>query len=117
METYALVRPEHLNHHGYLFGGVMLKWVDEYAWLAATLDFPDSTFVTVGMNDITFKKRVDNGSILKFDIHNIKKGQTSVVYEVKVYAKKPTGNSNEFLAFSTEITFVNLNKDGKPIRI
>ncbi|TYB32288.1 MAG: acyl-CoA thioesterase, partial [Flexistipes sinusarabici] len=24
MENFRLVRPEHLNHHGYLFGGVLL---------------------------------------------------------------------------------------------
>ena len=29
MESYKVVRPEHLNHYGYLFGGFLLKWVDE----------------------------------------------------------------------------------------
>ena len=29
METLQQVRPEHLNHYGYLFGGYMLMWVDE----------------------------------------------------------------------------------------
>ena len=24
MDNFTLVRPEHLNHHGYLFGGVPL---------------------------------------------------------------------------------------------
>jgi len=117
METYALVRPEHLNHHGYLFGGVMLKWIDEFAWMAASLDFPESTFVTVAMNDIDFKKRVENGSILKFDIRNIKKGKSSVVYEVNVFAKPPTSGAKDFHAFSTQITFVNLDKDGRPAKI
>jgi len=117
METYALVRPEHLNHHGYLFGGVMLKWIDEYAWLAATLEYPAATFVTVALNDINFKKRVENGSILRFHIKNIKKGNTSVTYEVNVFAKPPSPDSDEFHAFSTEITFVNLDKSGKPVKI
>jgi len=31
MNQYKLALPEHLNHYGYLFGGNMLKWVDEYA--------------------------------------------------------------------------------------
>lgn len=117
METYALVRPEHLNHHGYLFGGVMLKWIDEFAWMAASLDFPEATFVTVAMNDIDFKKRVENGSILRFDIKNIKKGKSSVTYEVNVFAKPPSTGAIEFHAFSTQITFVNLGKDGRPVKI
>ncbi|HSO80381.1 MAG TPA: hotdog domain-containing protein, partial [Chromatiaceae bacterium] len=35
MESYKVVRPEHLNHFGHLFGGCLLKWVDEIAWIAA----------------------------------------------------------------------------------
>ena len=40
MNNYAIVRQEHLNHYGFLFGGALLLWVDEYVWLAASLDFP-----------------------------------------------------------------------------
>jgi competence protein ComEC len=36
MESYTVVRPEHLNHYGHLFGGCLLKWVDEIAWIAAS---------------------------------------------------------------------------------
>lgn len=114
METYTIVRLEHLNHHGYLFGGVMLKWVDEFAWLAATLDYPNSTFVTVAMDDIEFKKRVTNGSILRFDIKHIKKGNTSVTYQVQVFAKETKISSENFLAFKTKVTFVNIDEKGAP---
>jgi hypothetical protein len=30
MENHKLVLPEHLNQYGFLFGGNLLKWVDEY---------------------------------------------------------------------------------------
>lgn len=50
MESYKLVLPEHLNHYGYLFGGYLLQWVDETAYIAATLDYPGSNFVTVAMD-------------------------------------------------------------------
>ena len=39
MDTFTLVRTGHLNHQGNLFGGQLLKWVDEYAWFAATRDY------------------------------------------------------------------------------
>lgn len=116
METYALVRPEHLNHHGYLFGGVMLKWVDEYAWLTASLDFPGSSFVTVGMDDIKFKRRVKNGSILKFLIKMSSLGKTSVSYSVEVLADEP-GSEESCMVFSTNITFVNLDENERPTKI
>ena len=55
MNNYAIVRQEHLNHYGFLFGGALLQWVDEYAWLVASLDFPGCPLVTVGMDQISFR--------------------------------------------------------------
>lgn len=113
MDTFTLVRPEHLNHHGYLFGGVMLKWVDENAWMAASREYPDSTLVTVGMEACRFKHRVDNGSILRFNIKQVKQGHTSATYNVTVYAEAP-GDSEEREVFSTSVSFVHLNEKGRP---
>lgn len=111
MENFTLVRPEHLNHHGYLFGGVLLKWVDEYAWLVAARDFTGCSLVTVGMDAIAFRKRVVNGSILRFCILPLHVGTTSVRYGVDIYADAPGASSEEHV-FSTTITFVNLGADG-----
>jgi len=113
MDTFTLVRPEHLNHHGYLFGGVMLKWVDENAWMAASREYPNSTLVTVGMDACRFKHPVDNGSILRFHIKNVKKGRTSATYNVTVYAEAPE-ECEEKEVFSTSVSFVHLNKKGRP---
>ena len=112
METFALVRPEHLNHQGYLFGGALLKWVDEFAWLVASRDFPGCTFVTVAMDDIVFREPVANGSILRFVILPQRQGHTSVGYGVEVWADAP-GAGREHRVFSTRITFVRVDKEGK----
>jgi hypothetical protein len=45
MNNYTIVRQEHLNHYGFLFGGALLQWVDEYAWLVASLDYPNCPLV------------------------------------------------------------------------
>ena len=113
MENFTLVRPEHLNHHGYLFGGVMLKWVDENTWMAATRDFPGSTLVTIAMNDIRFTQRVHNGSTLRFKSEQYKLGRTSVTYSVHVFAVEPEA-AEEYDVFNTQITFVRLNEQGRP---
>lgn len=114
MENFRLVRPEHLNHHGYLFGGVLLKWLDEFGWMAATLDYPGSTFVTVGMEDITFKKRIKNGSILRFLLSTQNEGRTSVTYSAKVLAHQEAGEEE---VFTTNVTFVNIDENGKPVAL
>lgn len=113
MDTFTLVRPEHLNHHGYLFGGMMLKWVDENAWMAASRQYPGCTLVTVGMDACRFKHRVDNGSILRFHINKVQQGRTSASYSVNVYADSP-GAEKETEVFSTSVTFVHLDDSGRP---
>jgi len=113
MENFTLVRPEHLNHHGYLFGGVMLKWVDEIAWMAATRDFPGCTLVTVAMDAIRFTQRVNNGSTLRFQVEKQTHGRSSATYAVHVFAVEP-GAAEEYGVFNTHITFVRVNDAGRP---
>jgi acyl-CoA hydrolase len=111
MDTYTLVRTEHLNHNEKLFGGQLLKWVDEFAWLAAARDFCGSILVTRAMDNSEFRHSVPNGSILRFHIEQKHVGTTSVLYSVDVFADMP-GSSEESLIFSNCVTFVAVDKDG-----
>ncbi|MFW6181632.1 MAG: acyl-CoA thioesterase [Spirochaetota bacterium] len=95
MDTFTIVRPEHLNHHGYLFGGQMLKWVDEDAWLVAARDFPGYSLVTRAMDQIDFRHRILNGSILRLHILPFRQGTTSITYRVEVYAQEPCAEAGE----------------------
>ena len=111
MQQHKLVLPEHLNHYGYLFGGNMLKWVDEYAWIAASLDYPGCEFVTISMDKVEFRKGVHKGAILRFDIGKASQGSTSVSYDVDVYADN-IDTGEEERVFSTRVTFVCLDSEG-----
>jgi acyl-CoA hydrolase len=111
MESYKLVLPEHLNHYGYLYGGHLLKWVDEIGWIAASQDYPGCNFVTVGMDRVEFKRSVMQGSILRFEARRAGVGNTSVQYEVKVFSDYIRTGSRTPI-FSTNITFVCLDDGG-----
>ena len=113
MDNFTLVRPEHLNHHGYLFGGMMLKWVDENAWMAATRDYPGCKFVTISMDACRFKQPVENGAILRYHMEETEHGKTSLTYQVTVLADEPGANSEKEV-FSTQVTFVRLDENGTP---
>lgn len=110
MEAFCFVRPEHLSHQGYLFGGNLLKWVDEYAWLAAARDFPGYTLVTRAMDDIQFTKRVRIGAILRFFTECVKQGSSSVTYSVNVFASNPESRDEEPV-FSTNVIFVAVDEN------
>jgi len=111
MDTYTLVRTEHLNHQGKLFGGQLLQWVDECAWLAAARDYCGSVLVTRAMDNSEFRHGVVNGSILRFHIERQHEGTTSVLYSVDVYADMP-GTDTEILIFSNRVTFVSVDENG-----
>lgn len=111
MDTFTLVRTEHLNHHSKLFGGQLLKWVDEFAWLAAARDFCGSILVTRAMDNSEFKYSVPNGSILRFHIEQQHVGITSTLYSVDVFADMP-GRPDEELIFSNRVTFVAVDEKG-----
>jgi len=110
MENYRLVLPENLNQFGFLFGGYLLKWIDEVAWMAASLEHPDCLFVTVGMKEVSFHRSVREGSILQFVIDKVDTGTTSVTYLVRV-------NCKEEEVFSTEVTFVRVNEAGEKLSL
>lgn len=106
MENHRLVLPEHLNHYGFLFGGYLLMWVDEVAWMAASLDFKGCQFVTVGMRAVAFHESVKQGAILRFETKLLKTGTTSVTYSVSV-------NHDKTEIFSNSVTMVRIDEEGK----
>lgn len=106
MENHRLVLPEHLNQYGFLFGGYLLMWVDEVAWMAASLDFNECHFVTVGMRAAAFHEPVREGAILRFVTELVEKGTTSVTYSVSV-------NHKDTEIFSNSVTLVRINEEGE----
>jgi acyl-CoA hydrolase len=111
MENHKLVLPEYLNHYGFLFGGHLLKWVDEMAYIAANIDFPGNDFVTISMDDVLFKHSIRNGDILRFTTQRKKLGQTSLSYSVKV-RREDSEDEGGLILFETNITFVSIDKNG-----
>ena len=116
MESYTVVRPEHLNHYGHLFGGCLLKWVDEIDWIAASRNNPGCRFVTVGMDRVEFHRGVHQGAVLRFDAGESCRGRSSVTYAVQVFADDIETGAEEPI-FSTCITFVRLDEAGRKIPI
>ncbi len=116
MENFKVVRPVHLNHYGYLFGGELLKWVDEISWIAASRDYPGCKFVTVSMDRVEFTRSVRQGSLLRFEVAHIRSGRTAVQYQVTVFSDDLDSGQEEQI-FSTNVTFVCLDGAGAKSRL
>ena len=112
MQFKTLVRQEHLNQYGFLFGGYMLLWVDEFAYLAAIEDYPCVSFVTRAMEAVSFTQSVKLGSVLTFNVTRQKVGHTSVTYDVNVTARD-VASCEPYQAFRTSVTLCAVTKDGR----
>ena len=94
----------------------MLMWVDEIAWMAVSSDYPGCNFVTVGMSEVTFHKSVHPQSVLRFETTRQRAGHTSVTYHVEVF-RRHIESREETSVFTTDITFVRVDKDGAKMAI
>jgi len=112
MQFKALVRQEHLNPHGNLFGGYMLLWVDEFAYLAAIEEFPCVNFVTRAMEAVSFTQSVKLGAVLTFTVTRKRIGTTSVTYDVNVMARD-VSSREPYQAFRTSVTLCAITEDGQ----
>jgi acyl-CoA hydrolase len=106
-----LVRPQDLNHAGTLFGGAMMAWADEMAFIAATLTYPHCTFVTKVFHDFNFICGATDGDIIQIEAEIVKTGNTSVTVAVKAI-NAVTGRE----IFHTTAVMVNV-KEGRSIPI
>lgn len=110
METHRLVLPGDLNQFGFLFGGRLLGWIDEASWIAASLDFPECRFVTIGMDEVVFRHSVKEGTILSIISELVATGNSSVTYQVEVHRGRACQSEP---IFSTKVTFVHVNEAGE----
>lgn len=115
MDTHRLVLPGDLNHYGFLFGGRLLSWVDEAAWIAASIDYPHCQWVTIAMNSVVFHHSVRDGTILRITCTKEKEGNTSITYKVAVADVR----AGPHAIFSTGITLVSVDDMGtkRPIHV
>ena len=116
MDHRKLVLPEHLNDQGSLFGGYLLKWLDEFAYITANMEFPGHRFVTIALNNVTFRHPIRCGQILCFSVNRTRLGKTSVEYRVEVFGEKGQVKDKGVL-FATTIAFVNVTEAGEKAEI
>ena len=112
MDFYSIVRSAHLNGYGFLFGGTLLGWVDEFAYSAAVIEFPLSKFVTRCMDRVNFTQSVRSGALLRFHVTRIHLGRTSVQHYVEVFSRD-IQCTTERLIFMTIVTMVSVNEKGE----
>lgn len=108
--TRKWVRPEDLNANGTLFGGSLLKWIDEEAAIYAIIQLGNGRAVTKYISEINFVSSAVQGDLIEMGLTATKFGRTSLTMRAEVRNMI----TRQSILTIEEIVFVNLSTEGKP---
>jgi acyl-CoA thioesterase YciA len=109
--TRKWVRPEDLNANGTLFGGSLLKWIDEEATIYAILQLGNRRVVTKIISEINFVSSAIEGDLIEMGLVATKFGTTSITMRAEVRNMVTKKN----ILTVDRIVFVGLDESGIPV--
>ena len=107
--TRKLVKPSDLNPRRTLFGGQVLKWIDEEAAIFAICQLGSPNIVTKAMSEINFVSTAVLGDIIEFGMDMVKVGTSSITIACDVRNKI----TKQSIVKIDKIVFVLLDENGK----
>ncbi|QBQ42408.1 acyl-CoA thioesterase [Sphingobacterium psychroaquaticum] len=108
--TRKWIKPEDLNPNGTLFGGTLLRWIDEEAVIYAIVQLGNPFVVTKYISEINFVSSAKQGDIIEMGIEAVTFGTTSLTMRCEVRNKI----TRKTILSIDKLVFVNLDEDGNP---
>ncbi|PYF69955.1 acyl-CoA thioesterase [Pedobacter nutrimenti] len=108
--TRKWVKPEDLNPNGTLFGGSLLRWIDEEAAIYAIVQLENPHVVTKYISEINFVSSAKQGDIIEMGITATDFGNTSLTMRCEVRNKI----TRKSILTIDKMVFVNVDRDGNP---
>lgn len=105
-----LIKPEDLNPSGTLFGGSLLRWIDEEAAIFAMCQLHTQQLVTKYMSEINFVTSARLGNIIEMGMEVDKFGTSSITFRCVVRNKV----SKAVIITIDQIVFVHVDENGRP---
>jgi len=105
LHSVFLVRSEHLNHQGHLFGGDLMAEIDTIGYCLLREEFCDKSFVTRAA-EISFERPARLGDAITFTARLGRIGTTSVRVDV-------AGTVQGRRICAARMIYVNLGPDGR----
>lgn len=110
-EQQYLICPAHINHYGRLFGGQLLKWIDELAGIVA-IRHCGGTVTTAAIDNLQFQAPAYMGDMIVLRGMVTGVGRTSMEVRVDTYREALDGSRT--LINRAYIDMVSINCKGKP---
>ncbi|WP_237657072.1 acyl-CoA thioesterase [Agreia sp. COWG] len=108
--TRKWVRPEDLNANGTLFGGSLLRWIDEEAVVYSALQLGSGRVVTKYISEINFLTSAQQGDLIEIGLLAIRFGRTSLTMRAEVRNMI----TRKTILTIDQMVFVNIGATGEP---
>ncbi|MEO1260226.1 MAG: hotdog domain-containing protein [Bacteroidota bacterium] len=108
--TRKLIRPEDLNANDTLFGGSLLRWIDEEAGIYAMSKLRSKRVVTKYMSEINFVASAKQGDVIEIGLQFNEIGRTSITFGCEVRQMF----SRKTIITIDKIVFVLVDENGRP---
>lgn len=105
-----LVMSKDLNGANKLFGGTILAWIDEQAYIEVISILNSTNVVTKYISAIEFISGAQVGDVVEIKPTFVKAGKTSITVKVEVFNL----TTSKIIAVVNEITMVNVDENGQP---
>lgn len=106
-----LIKYEDLNPRGSLFGGQLLKWIDEEAAIYAFCQLGTDSVVTKLISEINFVAPVVLGDVIEMGMNMVAIGKTSITFQCEVRNK----NTQKTVVKIDKLVFVKVDENGKAV--
>ncbi len=106
-----LVMSKDLNGANKLFGGTILAWIDEQAYIEVISLLKTQNVVTKFISEVEFISGAKVGDIVEITTKLIKAGKTSVTLKIEVF----NFSNQKTIAVVNEIVMVNVDETGMPL--
>ena len=110
-EQQYLICPAHINHYGRLFGGQLLKWIDELAGIVA-IRHCGCTVTTAAIDNLQFQAPAYTGDMIVLRGFVTYVGRTSMEVRVDTYRESLDGRRE--MINRAYIDMVAINCKGQP---
>ena len=110
-EQQYLICPAHINHYGRLFGGQLLKWIDELAGIVA-IRHCGGTVTTAAIDNLQFRAPAYTGDMIVLRGWVTSVGRTSMEVRVDTYREALDGRRE--MINKAYIEMVAIDCQGKP---
>lgn len=113
VHTVKVVSNEHLNANNTLFGGYLMCWIDEVAFMCACRYAGRKTCVTVSIDDVSFMQSQKLGDHVHLSAQVVRVGQSSMQI-VAIVEVEDTISGVRTITNKAHLTFVALGNNLKP---